>query len=108
VLRFCCVTCVVDAVGLLVYNMHSLIHTVDDVVRFGPLNTISCFPFENHLRLLKKLVRKAEMPLQQIVWRIFEQNVWKSFVPLLATDLVNTKHENGPVPDEAKSLPNIT
>ena len=93
---------------VLVYNMHSIIHIVEDVARFGPLDTISCFPFENHLRLLKKMVRKAEMPLQQIVRRVSEQNAWKSFAPLSVANFDNAKHENGPVPDAVKSLPNVT
>jgi len=88
--------------------MHSLIHIADDVARFGPLDTISCFPFENHLRSLKKLVRKAEMPLQQIVRRISEQCAWRSFTPLSAVCFVYAKHENGPVPDDVKSLPDLT
>lgn len=93
---------------VLVYNMHSLIHIADDVARFGPLDTISCFPFENHLRSLKKLVRKAEMPLQQIVRRISEQSAWRSLTPLPAVNFVYAKHESGPVPDDVKSLPDLT
>lgn len=38
---------------VLVYNVHSVIHIVDDVQLFGTLNEISCFPFENHLRCIK-------------------------------------------------------
>lgn len=34
-------------------NIHNLIHVVDDVRRFGNLNTISAYPFENSLRLIK-------------------------------------------------------
>jgi hypothetical protein len=37
----------------MVYNVHSLVHLVDDVRLFGALDNISAFPFENHLRLLK-------------------------------------------------------
>jgi len=93
---------------VLVYNMHSVIHIADDVARFGSLDAISCFPFENHLRLLKKLVRKAEMPLQQIVRRISEQCAWRSLTPLPALNFVYAKHESGPVPDDVKSLPDVT
>ena len=50
----------------LVYNVHSLIHITDDVHNFGPLDSVSCFPFENYLRLLKKSVRSSFLPFQQI------------------------------------------
>lgn len=93
---------------VLVYNMHSVIHIPDDVARFGSLDTISCFPFENHLRSLKKLARKAEMSLQQIVRRISEQCAWRSLTPLPAVNFVHAKHESGPVPDDAKSVPDLS
>lgn len=35
-------------------NQHNLVHVVDEVRRFGPLNTISSYPFENHLFQIKK------------------------------------------------------
>jgi len=57
---------------VLVYNMHTLVHIVDDVKLFGALDNISCFPFENHLRCMKKLVRRPGMPLQQVVCRLSE------------------------------------
>ena len=31
-----------------VYNVHSLIHLADNASTFGPLDNISCFPFENY------------------------------------------------------------
>lgn len=37
-----------------VYNVHSLIHIVDDARKFGCLESISSFPFENFLGRLKK------------------------------------------------------
>ena len=47
-----------------VYNVHSLIHLPDDCRRFNVcLDKLSCFPFENHLQILKKLVRNATNPL---------------------------------------------
>ena len=30
-----------------IYNVHALIHLADDAQRYGSLNSISCFPFEN-------------------------------------------------------------
>lgn len=54
-------------------NQHNLVHVVDEVRRFGPLNTIASYPFENHLYHIKKLVRSGRLPLHQIVNRITEK-----------------------------------
>jgi hypothetical protein len=37
-----------------VYNVHSIIHSTDNVEKFGCVDNISCFHFENHLHKLKK------------------------------------------------------
>lgn len=58
----------------MIYNVHNLIHLSDDAKRYGPLDSFSAFPFENHLHSLKKLLRKFEKPLQQIHRRISEKN----------------------------------
>lgn len=55
-------------------NIHNLIHVVDDVRRFGNLNTISAYPFENSLRLIKLRLRNCNAPLEQISRRISEIN----------------------------------
>lgn len=55
------------------YNVHCLIHLADDVKYHGlPLDMMSCFTFENYLRIFLKLVRKHEKPLLQIVRRLQE------------------------------------
>lgn len=58
-----------------VYNVHNLIHLVNDVRRFGPLDRFSAFPFENHLQSLKRLVRKPKFPLVQVIRRLHEQDI---------------------------------
>ena len=83
---------------ILVYNVHSLIHTADDVTLFGSLDNISCFPFENHLRLLKKLVHRPSMPLQQILCRLSERNNRELKQRSKVPSLLDKMHENGPVP----------
>lgn len=56
-----------------VYNVHSLIHLPDDVEFFqASLDEISCFPFENHMQTLKRLVHSAQNPLVQVVKRLEE------------------------------------
>lgn len=39
---------------VLVNNTHSLIHLADDAEKYGPLDSVLCFPFENYLGQLKK------------------------------------------------------
>lgn len=53
-------------------NLHNLTHLVDDVRRFGPLHTISAYPFESKLFLIKRMVRSGNMPLSQIANRVSE------------------------------------
>lgn len=56
----------------IVYNIHSLIHLVGDVLIHGALDTFSCFGFENYLGKLKRLLRNSRLPLKQIVRRLSE------------------------------------
>jgi hypothetical protein len=53
-------------------NIHVLIHVVDDVRRFGVLDSFGAFPFENMLGRIKKRVRSSNLPLSQITRRISE------------------------------------
>lgn len=53
-------------------NFHSLIHLIDDVERFGPLDTFDAYPFESRLYTLKRLIRTGNLPLSQVARRISE------------------------------------
>lgn len=53
-------------------NVHNLCHLLDDVRRFGNLNTISTYPFENCLQMIKKKLRAMTKPLEQLARRIGE------------------------------------
>lgn len=56
-----------------VYNVHNLKHLSDDVEHFQcSLNDISAFPFENHLQIIKRLVRNSKNPIGQVGKRISE------------------------------------
>lgn len=55
------------------HNVHGLIHIADDYERFGPLDNISAFPFENFMKNLKKKLSNHEMPLQQS--KVFMKNL---------------------------------
>lgn len=54
------------------YNVHSLIHICQDVNLYGPLESYSCFCFENYLGKIKNLVRGNRCPLAQISNRLTE------------------------------------
>lgn len=55
-----------------VYTTHCLLHLVDDVKRFGPLDSFSAFPYENNMRHLGKCVRGPKHPIRQ-VWSRFQE-----------------------------------
>ena len=56
------------------YNTHSLIHLADDARKFGALDNVSCFPFENYLGTLKRLVKRPQGLVPQLVRRLGERN----------------------------------
>ncbi len=63
------------------HNFHNLLHIVDCANRFGPLDSFSNFSSENFLQILKRLVRKGEKPLEQIVKRISEGSFTSNLGP---------------------------
>lgn len=88
------------------HNIHALQHIVDDFHNFGPLDNASAFPFENHMRTLKKTVRKASQPLQQAVKRYKEQYNFNTFKTSDSNSNNNNKdivckkqHQKGPLLD---------
>jgi hypothetical protein len=87
--------------GMMVYNVHGLIHLAGDVRRFGSLDNFSSFPFENALKSLKKLVRKPALPLQQLVYRLAERSWCTGSRHSVDMGVVKTsEHTEGPVPRE--------
>lgn len=56
----------------IVSNIHNLIHVYRDVKRFGNLNTLSSYKFENALRHIKLQVQARGAPIDQIARRIVE------------------------------------
>lgn len=76
-----------------IYNVHSLLHLADDVEHFNvTLNAISCFPFENFLGRLKKLIRKPSQPLTQLCKRLSENPyMFVNYENTLETSIANSK-----------------
>ncbi|XP_067216038.1 uncharacterized protein [Linepithema humile] len=88
--------------GHVSHNIHSLIHLVNDVKRFGPLDNFSAFKFENYMQTLKKYIRKADKPLQQVVRRYREQETNLYCTSTVSHSIVKdpkltSLHWNGPL-----------
>lgn len=84
------------------YNVHGLVHLPDDSRRYGALDTVSCFPFENCLGMMKRLVRKRSSSLQQIVSRLQERAVNKCDAEKESKEdqVLQQQHVRGPVVGE--------
>jgi len=62
-------------------NIHGLQHITDDYLLFGSLDNCSTFPFKNHMKVLKKYIRKSNQPLQQAIKVIVKkQNTDKNLI----------------------------
>ncbi len=79
------------------YNMHSLIHLAQDAWKFGPLDSVSAFPLETFLGKLKKLVRRPQNPVQQLVRRIHERQKVASQKTTSVFSPLKQLHFSGPV-----------
>lgn len=83
------------------HNVHGLLHITDDYRRYGALDQCSCFPFENYLQFLKKMVRKFEKPLEQVVNRYYEfltfSNPYKDFIKTKSIPEFKRLHNKGPL-----------
>ncbi|KAL2087968.1 hypothetical protein ACEWY4_016796 [Coilia grayii] len=83
--------------GEIVYNIHQVIHLADVYKKFGALDSVSAFPFENFLGKIKKMLRKPDLPLQQVVRRLSE--VSDSYTPPpRVIPLLFEQHQDGPLP----------
>lgn len=85
------------------HNVHGLLHIVDDYRKFGNLDSCSCFPFENYMKTLKKMVRKHDKPLEQVVKR-YNEHVNFGIRPNLILSSSNKieykdSHSTGPIID---------
>ncbi|EZA61808.1 hypothetical protein X777_10291 [Ooceraea biroi] len=82
-----------------VYNVHILCHLTSDVQMYGPLDNCSCFPYENYLGKLKKLIKSSRKPLEQVCRRLREisfsnNDCHKPNYPILKHFI---EHNNGPL-----------
>lgn len=54
------------------YYTHCLLHVPDCVKKYGPLYSFSAYKFENHMRIIKRLLRRKHGHLKQFFNRIEE------------------------------------
>lgn len=87
-------------------NMHSLCHLVDDVERFGPLDTFSAYSFESRLFTIKNLIRSGNLPLSQVARRISEIqcNLSARKNRINRNYCLNKYHNKGTLPSALKSV----
>lgn len=83
------------------HNVHGLLHLVDDVRHFGPLDTFSSFRFENFMQKLKVLIKKDDKPLQQIAKRLQEIDIYgiksQHNKNIQVKISLKNKHASGPI-----------
>ncbi|XP_049297352.1 uncharacterized protein LOC125771117 [Anopheles funestus] len=59
-------------------NVHNLLHIYQEADQFGPLDTISSYPFANELVHIKRLLRSKSNCLEQAINRISERETCHS------------------------------
>ena len=64
-----------------VYNVHSLLHIHEDVAKYGNLEHISSFPFENYMQGFKRKIRSGKNSFQQLIRRIDEEQRFSFLEP---------------------------
>lgn len=58
--------------GWLGYNVHGLLHIVEDVKLYGTVDSFSAYNFENKIQLIGNLIRKPNHVLAQLFNRLHE------------------------------------
>lgn len=77
-----------------VYNVHSLLHIVDDVKRFGCLDNYSAFPFESYMSKIKRMLTNHKHSLAQVCNRVDEYYQFDSDVVQKPRKIVFKKEHN--------------
>lgn len=95
-------------ISFMSFNVHGLLHVVEDVKTLGPLESYSAFAYENNMRIFRRYCRKPYLPLQQIAHRRAEESYYhdKNFIKKSFRDNQNKlftarkRHNTGPIPKE--------
>lgn len=80
------------------HNVHNLLHIAVNSKTYGSTEKYSAFPFENSMFFLKKVIRKGDQPVQQIVFRIHERKyAMRTEQPALRFAHLKAQHFQDPV-----------
>jgi len=85
------------------YCVHSLLHVVDDVRRFGKLDDYSGFKFENELQVVRNSIKGFSKPLQQMIRRQNEKIGLELLVVPPSYPILCRKYIGGPLPETISS-----
>ena len=78
-----------------VYNVHNVIHLADDVENYQcSLNSLSAFPFENHLHTIKKFVWSSNNPISQVFKRLAEKGSYSVTKDTFVETSLSTKYKD--------------
>lgn len=83
-------------------NVHQAVHLISFVKKFGPIQHFSAYIYENYMQTFKKMMRKPNQSLQQIIRRCAEKEKNISITRLvpIVTEFcphVESAHTNGPL-----------
>lgn len=88
--------------SFLVFNVHSLLHVTNFAQLYGSLDNFSCFPFENAMYKIKRMIRSGHRPLEQVVNRIKERDQIITQTGEVAPCVPTVPHHDGPLPPECQ------
>lgn len=86
--------------SFLSYNIHCLLHVVEDVRMLGNANNYSAFPYEDNMTFFRKFLRKPHQLLQQLFRRLEEQNNYTQKKYEIPKIIPIRRHSDGPVMPE--------
>jgi hypothetical protein len=78
--------------------VHNVVHFADDAVKYGALDDVSAFCFENFLGRLVRLIKKPNQPLEQLVRRLLEQKHTNTDKTVLSQTGLSEEHHSKNVP----------
>lgn len=88
-------------------NLHNLLHVMEDVKRFGAINTFSTYPFEAHLFQIKRWLRSGNLPLSQIANRLIESELVKKDSSDCPQKMLYPQFVGAPSPHKVDDLNNL-
>ena len=84
------------------HNVHNLLHVAPDVRKYGNLDNFSSFSFESFIFFIKKLLRKHNQCLEQIIRRCSEidevsNDIIRRNRPSVPNEECKNHHKDGPI-----------